>query len=63
MAVGFHGSEEQLVECIIGYTPTEKVALNVGSRIFERISQDPKLNPPATDVTLLQCPCFKDRLI
>ena len=52
-AVGFHGSEEQLVECIIGYTLSEKVALNVGSGTFERISQDPKPKPPATDPALM----------
>ena len=37
-AVGFHGSKEQFVECVIGYTLTEKVALNVGLGTFERIS-------------------------
>ena len=34
-AMGFRGSEENLVECIIGYTLTEKVSLNVGSGNFE----------------------------
>ena len=48
----FHGSEEQLLECITGYTLTEKVVVNVGPRTFERILQDPKPNPPATDPAL-----------
>ena len=34
-AVGFSGSGDQLVDCILGYTTTEKVTLNVGSVKFE----------------------------
>ena len=57
-AVGFNGSEDQLVDCIIGYTMMERVTLNVGSGNFERVSQEPKVNPTVTNpaqLSLLQC--------
>ena len=52
-AVGFYGSEEQLVDCIIGYTLTEKITLNMGFGNFERVSQEPKPSPPRTDLALM----------
>ena len=52
-AVGFNGSEDQLVDCIIGYTMTEKVTLNVGYGNFERVSQKPNVNPTVTYPALL----------
>ena len=49
------------MDCIIGYTMTEKVMLNVGSGNFERVSQEPKANPTVAD---LRCYlCSKARLI
>ena len=38
---------------IIGYTMTEEVTLNVESGKFERVSQEPKVNPTVIDPVLL----------
>ena len=51
-AVGFRRSEDSLVECIIGYTITEKVSLNVGSGNFKRITQESKVCNQRTDRAL-----------
>ena len=36
-AMGFRVSEDSLVGCIIGYTLTEKVSLDMGSKNFKRL--------------------------
>ena len=41
------------VECIIGYTLTEKVSLNVGLGSFERRSQESKVYNQPTDPVLV----------